>query len=160
MDEDELARMREPQLWLDEDPPHDCRGRWSRTDLASSRTHSHDADSLRRCGSTGSSRCPAQVSGGVSDRVADVDHAVVELSVVKQLEVESYASRQRRLAAADEDRAQQQHALVDQAVPEGLGRYPRASDAHVRARGLLEPSYRLGLELSLDPRARGRYVGQ
>src|SRR4051794_20203405 len=41
MDEDELARMREPPLWLDEDPPQDCRGRWSRTDLASSRTHSH-----------------------------------------------------------------------------------------------------------------------
>ncbi len=73
------------------------------------------------------------VSGGVSDRVTDVDHAVVESSVVQQLEVESYASRQRRLAAADEDRAQQQHALVDQAVPEGLGRDPRASDAQVRA---------------------------
>src|SRR3954454_7984055 len=124
------------------------------------RTSARAADSVRRCGSTGFSRCPAQVSGGVSDRVADVDHAVVESSVVKQLEVESYASRQRRLAAADEDRAQQQHALVDQAVPEGLGRYPRASDAHVRARGLLDPSYRLGLELPLDPRARGRYVGQ
>jgi hypothetical protein len=34
-------------------------------------------------------RCPAQVSGGVSNRVADVEHAVVESSVVQQLEVES-----------------------------------------------------------------------
>jgi hypothetical protein len=96
----------------------------------------------------------------VSDRVADVDHAVGESSVVKQLEVESYATRECRLAAADEDRAQQQHALVDQAVPEGLGRDPRAPDAQVRAGGLLEPPYRLGLELPLDPRARGRHVGQ
>src|SRR3954453_1205993 len=123
------------------------------------RTSARAADSVRRCGSTGSSRCPSQVSGAVSDRVADVDHAVVESSVVKQLEVESYASRQRRLAAVDEDRAQQQHALIDQAVPEGLGRDPRAFDAHVPRGGLLEPSYRLGLELPLDPCARGRYVG-
>jgi len=35
MDEDELARMSEPPLWLDEYPLQDCRGRWSRTDLAS-----------------------------------------------------------------------------------------------------------------------------
>src|SRR5690349_4156486 len=93
-------------------------------------------------------------SGGVPDRVADVDDAIVESSVVNQLEVESYASRQRRLAAADEDRAQQQHALVDKAVPEGLGRDPRASDAQVRAGALLEPLHRLGLELPLDPGAR------
>jgi len=77
------------------------------------------------------------VSGGVSDRVAEVDHAVVESSVVQQLEVESYASRQRRLAAAEEAGAQQQHALVDQAVPEGLGRDPRASEVQSRAGGNL-----------------------
>ena len=45
-------------------------------------------DVVRSC------RCPApQVSGGFSDRVADVDHAVVESPVVEQLEVESYAPR-------------------------------------------------------------------
>ena len=98
--------------------------------------------------------------GGVPDRVADVDHAIVESSVLQQFEVESYAPRQRRLAAADEDRAQQKHALVDQAVPEGLSRDPRASNAQVRAAGLLEPPYRLGLELPLDTRARRRHVGE
>ena len=60
--------------------------------------------------------------------------------MVQQLEVEADAPRQRRLAAADDDRAQQQHALIHQAVPEGLGRDPRAPDAQVRAGGLLEPS--------------------
>jgi hypothetical protein len=35
----------------------------------------------------------AQVSRGVSDRVTDVDHAVVETSLVQQLEVESNPSR-------------------------------------------------------------------
>ena len=40
-----------------------------------------------------SSASGAQVSGGVPDRVADVDHAVVESSVLQQFEVESYAPR-------------------------------------------------------------------
>ena len=47
-------------------------------------------------------RWPASSESSVADRVADVDHAVVESSVVQQLEVESHASRQRRLAAAHE----------------------------------------------------------
>ncbi len=34
----------------------------------------------------------AWVSGAVADRVAEVDHAVAEASVVEQLEVEPYAS--------------------------------------------------------------------
>ncbi|NTW38505.1 MAG: hypothetical protein HGA44_01235 [Cellulomonadaceae bacterium] len=45
--------------------------------------------------------------------------------MVEQFEVESYAPRQCGLAAAQDDRAQQQNAFVDQA-PEGLGRDPNA----------------------------------
>jgi len=41
-------------------------------------------------------RGPAQGSGGVSDRVAEVDHAVVESSVFQQLEVESEHAARRR----------------------------------------------------------------
>ena len=65
----------------------------------------------------------------LSDRVADVDHAIVESSVVEQLEVESHAPRHRRLSATHDDRAQQQHALIDQSVPECLRRDPRTPDA-------------------------------
>ena len=53
--------------------------------------------------------------------------------MVQQLEVESYAPGQSRLAAAHEHGAQEQHALVDQPVPECLGAEGRAADAQVRA---------------------------
>ena len=49
-----------------------------------------------------------------------VDRTIAEPSMVQQLEVESYAPRQRRLAAAHEHGAQEQHALIDQPVPERL----------------------------------------
>jgi hypothetical protein len=87
-----------------------------------------------RLRSPGLPRSGASVRRGVAPRGGRRSR-VVASSVVQQLEVESYASRQRRLAAADEDRAQQQHALVDQTVPEGLclpvGRFTkeRASNA-------------------------------
>ena len=48
--------------------------------------------------------------------MAHVDHTVAEPSVVQQLEVEPDAGGQRRLAAADEHGAQEQHALVDQGL--------------------------------------------
>src|SRR3954465_5768556 len=95
------------------------------------------------------------VSGSAPHRVAQVDHTVAEPSMVQQLQVESNAVGESRLAAAHGHRAQKQHALVDQPVPERLSPDGRTADAQVRGGRLLEPSYRVGLELPLDSRARG-----
>src|SRR3954453_4129934 len=100
---------------------------------------------------------PQRVSGGASYRVPQVDHTVAEPSMVQQLEVESNALGQRRLAAAHEHRAQEQHALVDQPVPERLSPDGRAANAQVRPGSVLEPSYRLGIEAPLDSRPRRRH---
>ena len=86
--------------------------------------------------------------------VAEVDHAVGESPVVQQLQVEAHAPRQCRLAATNDDGAHQQHALIDQSVPEGFCRDPGAADAQVCPGGLLEPPHRLGIEVPLESRLR------
>ena len=91
---------------------------------------------------------------GTAYRVAQVDHTIAEPSMVEQLEVESNALGQRRLATAHGHRAQEQHTLVDQPVPERLSPDGSAANAQVRAGRLLEPPYLVGLELPLDPRPR------
>lgn len=62
------------------------------------------------------------------------DCAGAEPSVVQQLEVESQTPGKCRLAAAHDHGAQEQHALVDQPVPERLGPDGGAADALSRAR--------------------------
>ena len=63
--------------------------------------------------------------------MTDVDHAVVESPVIHEFEVEADTPGQSGLTAAHDRRTQQQHALVDQPVPEGLRRDFGAPDAQV-----------------------------
>jgi hypothetical protein len=98
--------------------------------------------------------------GGPPEDMWLYQHAMTEASaeMVVQLEVESYAAGQRRLAAAHEHGAQEQTAFLDQPVPECLGPDGRAADAQVRVGRLVELPYRLGLELPLDSRPRCRHL--
>ena len=84
--------------------------------------------------------------------VAKVNKAVVEAPLVEQLEVHADAVREVPVAAADDDRREEEVALVDQPgreapAPRGWARRPEVA----RGRRLQLPD-RLGVEVALDPR--------
>jgi hypothetical protein len=64
--------------------------------------------------------------------VAQVDRAVVETALVQELQIQTNA-RERRLAAADQGRRQEQVDLVHQARPHRLGGEPGPPIARSRS---------------------------
>src|SRR6185437_1332978 len=83
-----------------------------------------------------------------------MDHAAAEAAMVDQLESDVSVARQRPVAAAHDDRVEEQVVLVDEAGPDRLSGESRPADADVSLGLLLEPPDRLGIELPLDVRLR------
>src|SRR4051794_24616558 len=85
-----------------------------------------------------------------------MDHAAAEAALVAELEVYANAIRQRPVAAAHEDGVDEQVELVDEALPDRYAGELRAADADVALGIRLQLSDRLGVELPLESRLRGR----
>src|SRR5262245_19119099 len=86
----------------------------------------------------------------------EVNDAASEAALGQELELGANVVRQCALSATDDDRDEEQVALVDQACGDRLASEPGTADTDVASRGLLEPSARCGVEIALDPRPLGR----
>ena len=78
-------------------------------------------------GAAGSRR--AALRGSARDAVLQMHEAALEAALADQLEIGAQAVRQRALAAPDDDRREEQVALVDQPGAQCLRREIRAADA-------------------------------
>ena len=81
-----------------------------------------------------------------------MDDAASEAVLVQELELDGDVLRQRPLPTTDNDRAEEQVELVDEARGDCLGGKLRTADRDVVGRRLLELSDGSGVEGSLDPR--------
>ena len=80
----------------------------------------------------------------------EVDDAVAEAPLVHQLELDVDPGGQRALAAAREDRSEEEVALVDQTGGDRLAREVRAADRDVGSCALLQARDDGSVELALD----------
>src|SRR5206468_4004134 len=95
----------------------------------------------------------AWASAAVQRAVVEVNDAVAEAALAKQLEVQADTVGEGLLAASHHDRREEQLELVDQTSLERLGGELRTTHADVTGRSLFQLPDRVGLEGSLDPRA-------
>ena len=93
--------------------------------------------------------------GFLQSPVAEVDDTVAESALVEQLELDAPVDRQRRLAPIEDDRPDEQLALVDQPGLESLCREVRASHQEIAFGGGLQVAYRAGVEAAFEPGVAG-----
>jgi hypothetical protein len=79
-----------------------------------------------------------------ADAVVEVDDAAPESALIQKLEPSAHLVGQCALAATDEDRAEEQVALVDEARRDGLAGELRTTNGDIGYRRLLEPPDRAG----------------
>src|SRR5215470_6200016 len=84
------------------------------------------------------------------------DAAPFETSFIDELERQSQAVRERRLATADDDRRNEEVDLVDEARPESVRRELMATDHQVTCRSRLHLANAAGVERLLESRPRHR----
>src|SRR5215467_9496072 len=94
---------------------------------------------------------PGRLASAVQP-VAQKDRPATKRALVEQLELDADVVRQRSLAAADENRHEQQLHLVHQGRGDRLTGELGATDADVRTRAPLHPVDRVGVEFAFDPR--------
>jgi hypothetical protein len=86
------------------------------------------------------------------DAVVEVDGPAAERPLVHQLQPDASVFGEGTRPTAHDDGNEEEMALVDQAGPDRLARELGPANAEVAVGGRLDPAYRFGVEVSLDPR--------
>src|SRR4029079_16769336 len=116
-------------------------------------TRSNDAsDGKRACGSRRKC-CPASL---LLDSVTDVKDSVVEAALVEEFELHAHVSRQPGLAATDDDRTDEQVALVHESGAERVSREGCTANREFGFRRGFHRANSLRVEVAFDARALRR----
>src|SRR5216683_3002715 len=88
--------------------------------------------------------------------VVEVNDTASEAALAQKLELGANVAWQCMLPPADDDRGEEEAALVDQAFSDRLAGEFGTADGDAAVRGLLEPRDRCWVKIVLDPRPRAR----